>query len=111
MEPGKGERVKVEYEGTLIREGAGSTTCSIQDSEGLFHCYVKKTVKLTVLDPDSWPPVRGDVWKTENGKHYHYIGDLQETMRMRPSNGRGYEDVSLSYIKARKPVLVFREGM
>jgi len=59
-------------------------------------------------DPDNWPPVRGDVWKTSGGQHYHYIGDLQP--RMRASNARGYEDVSPAYIKSREPALVFREG-
>lgn len=60
-------------------------------------------------DPENWPPVRGDVWKVNSGRHYHYIGDLN--LRMRPSNARGYEDVSVEYVKSRGPVLVYREGM
>ncbi len=104
----KGTRVKVEYTGELLRDTSDARTLSIKDDAGLFHCYQEGSVTLTEQDPDNWPPVRGDVWKTETGKHYHYIGDLE--MKLRPSNGRGYEDVSLEYVKVRKPVLVFREG-
>jgi hypothetical protein len=57
--------------------------------------------------PDNWPPVRGDVWKDRVGKHYHYIGDMPP--RLKPSNGRGYEDMTVEFLKKRSPVLVYRE--
>lgn len=93
-------------------EGTDGESYHIEGKCGVPYLDNIKLYQIVSIDspnPDNWPPVRGDVWKTNSGRHYHYIGDLE--MRMRPSNGRGYEDVTVDYVKSREPVLAYREGL
>jgi len=102
-----------------VKTGVPNTSCFTATDGNVYHitglCMgeenrfypVQYKIVSVESDPDNWPPVRGDVWKDKSGTHYHYIGDLD--LRLRPSNGRGYEVVTKEYLKVRNPVLVYRE--
>src|SRR5271170_3642527 len=66
-----GQKVQVEYTGILTKKFDASF--GITDQDGRSHTYKRNgSVKITVADPESWPPLVGDVWEL-NGETFFVI--------------------------------------
>jgi hypothetical protein len=109
----KGQRVKVQFEGVIIKGSEASNYVTVGQLDGQFglphgdrvtvHCEM-----VTRLEPENWPPQVGDVW-TANGLEWfarqHLAGGIAA---MVPEDGAPAWDVS--QFKHLGPVLVRRRG-
>lgn len=112
----KGERVHVEYDGTVARD-ADDEFVSIRDGDGLMHCYkTGGSVPITAADPESWPPQTGDIWEAElppyrgaSERHEFFIRSRHGGgIIVTPDDGGG--NWTLELFKRYNPVLVRRRG-
>lgn len=114
MEFKTGQRVKVEYEGTV--QGAGTTRISVLPDGGGYRMIDLTKNKVTLLDPPDWPPEAGDIWETSDGcraeEWFAVTGLISGGIFMQPDNGEdGWSLKSnAERFKALNPVLVRRRG-
>jgi hypothetical protein len=66
----KGQRVKVEYEGT-VSDSNGRWVFVVPDggNPGHLACSTPESA-ITALGPSGWPPQTGDIWKTTEGEWF-----------------------------------------
>jgi hypothetical protein len=111
----KGQRVKVEFEGTVA--------CVFQDgihlgvyqdgaiSMGSGISVLIPATSITLLDPPDWPPQEGDIWEAE-GREYFVRANADYDCKDRTVQVR--EDGRLVYrlddFKALNPTPVRRRG-
>ena len=63
-----GQRVKVEFEGTIGPASASGEAgvYILAERDGTYaHWIWADYAEITVLDPPGWPPQAGDIWATE----------------------------------------------
>jgi hypothetical protein len=115
----EGQRVRVEFEGVIKDTYSHNACAKIVDSGaeevGWYHyVYLNSPgVKVTLADPESWPPRVGDIWEAGGREWYTRqnmaCGDeiIVGTFD-RPS--QDYYQRDLGDFKALNPVLVRRRG-
>ena len=105
----KGQRVRVELEGEIaaIHEGSGNILLAGQPAIWLNPgSLLNPKVTVTLLEPEGWPPQRGDIWATGDDEWFASLrrGD----MILIPDGNKG--SVSELALKAMNPRLVRRRG-
>jgi hypothetical protein len=123
----KGQRVRVEIEGTVAsyHEGGGRHEGMYVTTGNGEQCHYvrlgvagspKGTVSVTLLDPPDWPPQVGDIWESE-GREYCVRGsNIREGVIIEPFNVANpgprwqYANELLDDFKGLNPVLVRRRG-
>jgi hypothetical protein len=101
----KGQRVKVELEGTVQSlDGAGLYVAADKDKTYAHWVWVDHAT-ITPLDPADWPPQPGDIWEAD-GEEW-FTRKTIVAMSMVPTIGQSR---SLDWFKDRNPALVRRRG-
>jgi hypothetical protein len=114
-----GQRIHVEYNGTLAAQGDGmKATIKVDNPPYGDRLYLVNLteVKITQADPKDWPPQVGDIWEADGREWYareHSLDDLGIVVESfdhpngKPSH---YQRGTLADFKALNPVLVRRRG-
>jgi hypothetical protein len=112
----KGQRVRVEYEGTIetvLKGSDGPQTALYVHVYGAHkdksNYVYPKHAKVTLLDPPDWPPQVGDIWEAEGREWFCAYSPKYGEDRMVPENS-GTRTLPLGSFKALNPVLVRRRG-
>lgn len=115
----EGQRVKVEYEGTVAPCGGGmDAVIKSKDAPYDDRLYLLDLagIKVTLLDPPDWPPRVGDIWEAE-GREYYVCGSsvkggviIEPFNVTNPGSKWQYADELLDDFKALNPTLVRRRG-
>ena len=111
-----GQRVKVEFEGTIQELESKDSCLRVVTDRGYNHyVYVAERngdqtdtgAKVTLADPKDWPPRVGDIWEAEGEEWFAREGNIIEIylVSTRPNRSNDVDD-----FKALNPVLVRRRG-
>ena len=109
-----GQRVKVEYEGTVRRAGDNSLT--ILSDDGKYRLVNANKARVTIMDPPNWPPRVGDIWEAEGREYFTRGHSLRDDIIIEPFDMGNpgpkwqYADEFLDDFKALNPTLVRRRG-
>jgi hypothetical protein len=99
----KGQRVKVELEGTIQSlDEAGMYVAADEDKTYAHFVWVDHAT-IIPLDPPDWPPQPGDIWEAD-GEEWFARQNIN-TAVMAPAAGQARP---LDWFKDRNPVLVRR---
>lgn len=110
----KGQRVKVELEGEIRNPDSYNGCAWIVAGDGEYSHYVyldssTAGVKVTLADPEDWPPQVGDIWEAD-GKEWFVRKNTDSRVRVVFVSEDNDMRVELENFKALNPVLVRRRG-
>jgi hypothetical protein len=110
-----GQRVHVEFEGVITDLESKDCCLKVETAQGFNHyVYVDKWdgpqadtgAKVTLADPENWPPQVGDIWEAA-GKEYFAVVGWGIVALVPAEDGRAQD---LKPFKTLNPVLVRRRG-
>lgn len=110
----EGQRVRVEYEGeiTSVSPDGANLQLRVDDVYRRYLDLTKAGVKVTVLDPEDWPPQPGDLWEITFGalKGYEFFirRNSAGALIVTPQDAGGAWDLDM--LRAYDPILVRRRN-
>lgn len=103
-----GQRVKVEYEGTVVVVHHEPKLAYVIQRGGRNAWMYPEHSTITLLDPADWPPQVGDIWEANGQEWFACRRHDDGALLIKPDDGGGMWDTKT--FKSLNPVLVRRRG-